>query len=175
MSFKLDEEKRLMDAVTYSLEHATATVELSLAAGRLIVKTQGRGLIDKPHTIDIPLSDLKNFCLVPTIGTQQRVSRSQSDYSYDSEFIFSYQVQGKLKKKRIFVNGEAEAFQKFLASLESNCPAASLLQLDPAAAQKQIGVISAAKTVRIILFLLIGVPVLLTALYLIYLTLTGRK
>jgi hypothetical protein len=97
------------------------------------------------------------------------------DRSYDSEFIFSYQEAGKLKKKRVFVNSQDETFQRFLAALEGRRPDASLLHLEPAEAQKRIGVMSARKAVFIIIGLLVGVPVLLALMMLIYMALTGFK
>ena len=173
----------MAEPINYFLEHTTAAVDLTLTGERLIVRTQGRGLLDKLRTIDIPLSDLKNFCLVPTIGAQNIIGRVGEenardfayDRSYDSEFIFSYQEAGKLKKKRVFVNSQDEMFQRFLAALESRRPEASLLHLEPAEAQKRIGVMSARKAVFILVGLLVGVPVLLALIMLIYMALTGFK
>ncbi|OLE55940.1 MAG: hypothetical protein AUG51_00710 [Acidobacteria bacterium 13_1_20CM_3_53_8] len=156
-----------MTPITYSLEHANATVYLSLTDQRFIARTQGKGLLDKPRTIDISLSDLKNFCLVPTIAAQNLVGQNESDYSYDSEFIFSYDDNGKLNKKRVFVNSRDEAFRKFLEALARACPAASLLHLEPAEAQRQIGVINARKTVYIIIGLIVGVPIIIALIVII--------
>lgn len=153
-----------------------------MADDRFIVNTQGAGLIDKLRTIDISLSDLKNSCLVPTIGWQNIVSRRGGedggplyDRSYDSEFIFSYKNNGKLRKKRVFVNSEDETFQTILDNLESQCPGASLLHLEPAEAQKQIGVMGARTGVFIIVGLLVGVPVIIAMISLIYMAATGFK
>ncbi len=161
----------MLAPTTCSQQHALAKIDLTMTSERFVAKTQGTGLLDKPRTIDIPLSDLKNFCLVPTIGAQHIVvgtrTNTQYDRSYDSEFIFSYHENGKLKKKRILVNGQNEAFQKLLAALESKRPEASLLHLEPAEAQKQIGVIAASKTVLIIIGLIIGVPVIIALIVLV--------
>lgn len=169
--------------INYFLKHAHAAVDLVLTDERLIVNTQGRGLLDKLKTIDIPLSALKNFCLVQTIGAQNIVGRvSQEkpgdfayDHSYDSEFIFSYQENGKLKKKRVFVNSRDEVFQTFLGALESSRPDASLLHLEPSEAQKQIGVMQARTAVYIIVGLLVGVPVVLALIIIITQILSGYK
>jgi hypothetical protein len=149
----------------------------------LIVNTQGSGLLDKLRTIDIPLSALNNFCLVPTIGAQNiigRVGREKPgdfayDFSYDSEFIFSYHDTGKLKKKRVFVNSHDEVFQRLLEALERNRPDASLLDLELAEAQKQIGVMPARKAVFIIIGLLVGLPVALALSMLSVMALNGFK
>ena len=69
------EENKMREPINYSLKHANAAVDLTVADERLIVSTRGKGLLDKLRTIDIPLSDLKNFCLVPTIGAQNIIGR----------------------------------------------------------------------------------------------------
>ena len=60
----------MSESIVYSLDHSTSNVNLALTDERLICKTQGKGLLDKPKTVDIPISDLKQFCLVPTISFQ---------------------------------------------------------------------------------------------------------
>lgn len=148
--------------ITYSLDHSTGKVELTLADNRLLTNTQGKGLLDKPKSIDIPLSDLKQFCLVPTIAAQNLQSpKNPGDFSYDSEFIFSYREGTQVKNKRLFVNSKDETFAALLQQLGTKRPDASLLQLPPAEAQKQMGVLSARKTVIIIICLLVGVPILI--------------
>jgi hypothetical protein len=154
--------------INYYLDHSAATVDLTLTGERLITKTRGKGLMDKPRTIDIPLSDLKNFCLVPTIAAQNLVtSTTAGDRSYDSEFIFSYHDQGKLKKKRIFVNSRDKNFQGLVEDLRGKCPAASLLHLEPGEAQKQIGALSAKKALYIAIGLIVGVPLLSALIFVI--------
>lgn len=165
----------------YSLQHAHGMVALELLADRFVVNTQGVGLADKLRSIDIPLSDMKKFCLVPTIGAQNLISRhgedgeTQYDQSYDAEFIFSYAAQGKLKKKRVFVNSKDGNFQTILKQLEAKRPDASLLELPPAEAQKQIGVMSARKGVFIIVGLLVGVPVLVALIVVLAQVFGGHK
>ena len=161
----------MTELLNYRLERATGTAELRLTDQRLVVKTEGKGLLDKPQTIDILLTDLGKFCLVPTIGAQNIAggtgAQSIYDSSYDSEFIFSYQAHGKLQRKRVFVNSRDETFQRFLQALENIRPEASLLHLEPVEAQKQIGALSATKTVYIIIGLLIGVPLVVIVLALL--------
>lgn len=67
----------MREPINYSLKHANAAVDLTVADERLIVSTRGKGLLDKLRTIDIPLSDLKNFCLVPTIGAQNIIGQAR--------------------------------------------------------------------------------------------------
>src|SRR5256885_5280402 len=104
----------MREPIRYFIDQSNGTVDLTLNNQRLIATTQGKGLIDKLRTIDIPLSDLKNFCLVPTIAAQNLVSfTSPGDHSYDAEFIFSYREGEQVKKKRVFVNGRDESFKLF--------------------------------------------------------------
>jgi hypothetical protein len=157
----------MQEPINYFIDHTTGTVDLTLTGGRLIAKTQGKGLIDKPRVIDIALTDLKHFCLVPTIGAQNLVTARTADLSYDSEFIFSYREGDQLKKKRMFVNGSNDSFKALLAELGRECPGASLLHLEPAEAQKQIGVVSATKAIYIVIGLIVGVPLLIVLIVLI--------
>jgi hypothetical protein len=154
------------EPVPYSVEHANSIVELTLTAERFIVKTQGKGLLDKPKTIDIPPSDVDKFCVVPTIVAQNVVGAGPGrqrvyDGTYDAEFIFSYRDAGKLNKKRVFVDSEDETFQHLLAALKTARPTASLLDLDPAEAQKQIGALSASKALYLMLGVIVGVPLVI--------------
>jgi hypothetical protein len=164
----------MQEPITYFIDQSNGTVDLTLTDQRFIARTQGKGLIDKPRTIDIPLSDLKHFCLVPTIAPQNLVSfTSTGDHSYDSEFIFSYQEGKQIKKKRLFVNSRDESFKVLLESLERQCPSASLLHLAPAEAQKQMGVLSASKAIYIIIGLLVGVPIVIALIVIISKILAG--
>lgn len=155
--------------ITYFIDQSNGTVDLTLTNERLIAKTQGKGLIDKPRTVDIPLSDLEHFCVVPTIAPQNLASySSMGDHSYDAEFIFSYRVGEQLKKKRgVFVNSRDESFKMLLDNLASKCPRASLMHLGPAEAQKQMGVLSATKTIYIIVGLLVGLAMLIALIVII--------
>src|SRR5215204_521144 len=75
---RMMEENKMREPINYSLKHANAAVDLTVADERLIVKLR---------TIDIPLSDLKNFCLVPTIGAQNIIGQARQekigDFAYD--------------------------------------------------------------------------------------------
>lgn len=158
--------------LNYSLDHTNSTLHMALTDGRLVVNTQGKGALDKLKSIDIPLSDLKQFCIVPTVGAQNlHNARNPGDFSYDSEFIFAYANGHKTKSKRVFVNSQDAHFQAVVNGLVLQRPEASLLALDPAEAQKQMGVVSATKTVFLILVLLVGVPILLSIIYIISLAL----
>lgn len=164
----------MQESIEYFLDHTTATVDLTLADGRLISKTQGKGALDRSRIIDIPLSDLKYFCLIPTIAPQNLVSyASEGDLSYDSEFIFSYREGEKIKNKRAFVNGRDGCFKLLLNDLQRSCPNASLLHLAPAEAQKQMGVMSATKVIYIFLGLLVGVPIIIAVIIIISKILRG--
>lgn len=154
----------MQEPVTYSLDRATGSASLSLTPTRLTVQSQGKGLLDKPRIVDISLSDVHKFCVAPTVAAQHVVSGGRSeivqDTSYDSEFIFSYTDNGAVKSKRIFVSRSDPAFQRFLDALQKARPDASLLHLEPAEAQQQMGVQSASKAVYLIIGLLVGVPVI---------------
>jgi hypothetical protein len=171
----------MAEPLEYLLKHAHGTVDLVLLDDRLIVNTQGVGLADKLRTIDLQLSDVKKFCLVPTIGAQNLISRHgadgemQFDQSYDAEFIFSYAAGRKMKKKRVFVNSQNDNFQAILEQLTARRPDASLLDLPPADAQKQMGVMPARTAVFIIVGLLVGLPVIVAIIIILAQALGGYK
>jgi hypothetical protein len=167
----------MQEPVTYSIDHSTASAELALTDERLIVRTKGKGMIDKPQIIDIPLTQLKYFCLVPTTAPQNLVSSGTGggDFSYDSELIFSYQAGAQLKKKRLFVDSRNESFERLLKKLERSRPDASLLNLEPAEAQKQIGVVSASKVIYVLIGLLVGIPILIALVVIILKVLSGGR
>jgi hypothetical protein len=141
---------------------------MALAGDRLVVNTQGKGALDKPRSIDIPTSGLRQFCVVPTVGAQNLHNfRNDGDYSYDSEFIFTYLDGDRTKTKRVFVNSRDAQFQAIVNELARVRPDANLLGLDPAEAQKQMGVLSASKAVFVVIGLLVGVPVILAIVYIV--------
>jgi len=45
------------EPINYFIDQSNGTVDLTLTDERLIAKTKGKGLIDKPRTINISLSD----------------------------------------------------------------------------------------------------------------------
>lgn len=152
----------------YFLDHITATVELTLTANRLLVQTQGKGAIDKPKVIDISLAQLKYFCLVPTIKFQNLEStRTKGDHSYDSEFIFTYDDKGKINKKRIFVNSQNPSFILFINELQRICPESDLLHVPPVEAMKKMEVLSASRSAKIFIGILVG-AVIIAALIFIF-------
>lgn len=158
--------------VNYFLDHNTGTVSLTINDEQLLIETQGKGIFDKLQGIDISLSDLKYFCLVPVMGVQRlRNVRSAGDQSYDSEIVFSYSECRKMKIKRVFVDSKDASFEHLLEVLKRRCPDAGLLHLVPAAALKLMGAASPSKTLRIFLSFLIGLPVMLLLIYIIFKTL----
>ncbi|WP_018630980.1 hypothetical protein [Niabella aurantiaca] len=158
----------MQESIHYFLDHATAKVSLTVTDGQFIVETQGKGALDKPRHIDILLSNLGHFCLVATVKAQNLSNfRNAGDYSYDSEFIFSYREGQKIKNKRVFVNSRDVSFAEVLNELERKRPDASLLHLPPEQALEQIGAASAKKTLGLFLILLIGIPVLIAFVFII--------
>ena len=153
-----------MEPITYAADHANGTVEVTLADRRLVAKTQGRGALDRLRIIDIALTELDKFCVVPTVAIQNVVDATGTDMvydrSYDAEFIFSYRENGKRKIKRIFVDRGDEAWQRLVAELHAECPSASLLDLEPAEAQKQIGAMSGTKALSMVFGIIVGVPLI---------------
>ena len=168
----------MSDTMCYSLDFSNGTVELTLTDDRFVVKTEGRGLLDKLRTIDVPVKDLKNFCLVPTIGIQNVVDATGTemvyDQAYDAEFIFSYYDSGKVKQKRVFVASEDGDWQRILEALRTRFPTASLLDLDPAEAQKEIGVMSGTTSIRLVIGFIIGMPLLIGVIVLVAKAIRGH-
>lgn len=167
------------EPIVYRLEHSTATVELALDGDRFHVGTCGVGLIDKPKIHAVATSDVSAFAIVPTIGAQNMVRRSAGespyDTSYDAELLLVLRVDGSQVKRRMFVNSQHPEFRRLMAGLVERCPTASLLHLEPAAARKQMGFASPMTAVFVILFMLIGLPILIAIAALGYLAFTGFK
>lgn len=158
----------MYEPLHYFLDHSSATVNLTLTDRQFIAETQGKGALDKPQHINILISSIKKFCLVATKKVQNlNNARSAGDYSYDSEFIFLYPDGQKMKIKRIFVNSLDAPFVKILNELKHKQPDASLLHLPQEEALKQIGVTSATKTIRIFLWLLVGIPVIILLIFIL--------
>ena len=156
----------MKEPINYNLDHTTATVNLSLTPNRLIAQTRGKGVMDKPVEINIPLSDLKNFCLVPTIKFQNLESiRSKGDHTYDSEFIFSYFKAAKIKKKRVFVNSQDHSFILWINELQRLCPEADLLHISPAEAMKKMDVLRATSAAKIFIGILVGTAIIATIVF----------
>jgi hypothetical protein len=161
------------DSLTYILDHSISRVEINLLPGRLVVNTQGKGALDRLRTIDITLSALEHFTVVPTVLIQNVIhARHRTevlvDDSYNAEFIFTYRNGNKLKKKRVFVNRLAPEFQLLLQELERARPDASLTRIDPAEALKKMGVMTASSAVKVVVGLLVVVPILAAVLAIIF-------
>lgn len=157
--------------IAYSRDHERWATTIRLDSDRLELTTVGKGVINPPRTLAVSVGDLKNFALVPTVQLQQvvggRPANILTDHSYDSELFLSYTVGGKLKKKRTFVNSQDPQFREILSALKAKRPEASLLELPPAEVHKRMGLLTPAQTVRIILGLLIGVPILIAILFVV--------
>jgi hypothetical protein len=161
----------MAEPILYSRDHAQRSVVLRLADDLLELTTTGKGLIDRPRILTVPVADLKNFALVPTVNIQHvtggRLSNPQTDLSYDSEFFLSYTVDGKVKKKRVFILAQDPNFRAILDALKARRPEASLLDLGPAEVHERMGFITARQAVWIIVGLLVGLPVLVVILILL--------
>jgi len=124
----------MTEPITYTMSFGLSKLNLALTDDRFV----SRGSM---QNVDVPLSSLRNFCVVP----------AKSDAgAYDSELVVSWDEAGKTKSKKLYVRGTDVSFQQFLAALEQKRPDASLLRLDPKTAQKQMGVLSTNKLAWII-------------------------
>ena len=165
------------EPIVYSRDHDRWATEIRLTDDRLEVTLAGKGLIDKPRTLAIPVADLKNYALVPTVQIQHvqggRLHNPITDHSYDAELFLSWTTAGKVKKKRTFVAAQDAQFKAILEALKSRRPDASLLDLNSDDAHRRMGFITAKQTVRIIVLLLVGLPVLGAATILLIQYLNG--
>lgn len=155
--------------ISYVLEHPAGTVELVLYPDRLVIGSTGRGLLDRARRTDVALADLAAFAVVPTIAAQHvTLNRDPAGdaacAAYDAEFCVAFRTPGGTKTRRVFAARGDAVFGQLLAALVAARPDASLLGLDPADAQRRMGILSAARAVVIVVALLIGVPVLVSLL-----------
>ena len=133
------------DPVTYTLNFGMTKLNLALTDDRFISK-------GSMQNVDIPISSMRKFCLVPT----------KSDLgAYDSELIVSWEEGAKTKSKKIYVRNTDVSLGQFLQALQQKRPDASLLHLDPKTAQKQMGVLSTKKLAWIIGLSIVGVLLLM--------------
>jgi hypothetical protein len=135
----------MTEPITYSLNFGMSSLNLQLTDDRFVSK-------GSMQNVDVPLSSLRNFCIVPT---------KNSAGAYDSELIVAWDEAGKSKSKKIYVRGSDASFQQFLAALQQKRPDASLLHLDPKSAQKQMGVLSTNKFAWIVALGIVGLVLLL--------------
>lgn len=135
----------MTEPITYSLNFGMSNLNLELTDDRFVSK-------GAMQNVDVPLSSLRNFCVVPT---------KNSAGAYDSELIVSWNEAGKPKSKKIYVRGADVSFQQFLTALQQRRPDASLLHLDPKAAQKQMGVLSTNKFAWIVALGIVGLVLLI--------------
>ena len=167
----------MIETYSYTRNHDRWTTTLKLDTLGLDISTEGKGLLDKRRSIRIPFDTLRNFAVVPTVAIQHvqggRLHAPITDYSYDSELFLTWTSEGKLRKKRTFVDARSETFQGIVRSLKEQRPDASLLDVTPDEAHKRMGFITARQTVWIIVGLLVGLPILGAAIILLVLGLTG--
>jgi len=136
------------EPITYTLSYGATKLNLALTDDRFVSK-------GSMQNVDIPLSALRHFCVAP--------AKSDLGGAYDSELVLSWDEAGKAKSKKLYVRNTDVSFKQFLSALEQRRPEASLLRLDPAAAQKQMGVTSTKKLAWIITLSLVAI-ILLAAL-----------
>lgn len=122
--------------VTYQHDYGAGTVELTLSPGRLVTRTHGRGLLDRPKLLDLALTDLVGYAVLPGLAANQ-----SAGHDSDSFLVFTYRVAGKSATKRLFVNNDHE-LRLFLTELARQCPEASMLHLPEGEAYRRLGVVS---------------------------------
>jgi hypothetical protein len=159
------------DPIVYSRDHDRWRTEIRLTDDRLEITFAGKGLADRPRLLTVPVADIRNFALVPTVQIQHvqggRLANPVTDTSYDSELFLSFNLGGKVKKKRQFVASQDATFRAILDALLARRPDASLLDVSPEEAHRRMGFITARQAVWIIVGLLVGLPVLGAALILL--------
>lgn len=131
----------MTELATYKLDYGLASLVLTLSNDRFTSKAP-------MQNVDIPVSALKHFCVVPV----------PNDYSgsYNAQLVISFDEGGRQRTKKIQVRTTDSTFVAFVTALGTRRPDASLLHLDPAAAQKQMGVLSTAKLGWIIGLAILG-------------------
>lgn len=165
-----------VEIFSYTRHHDRWTTTLKLDPQGIEICTQGRGLLDRRKSVRIPLKNLTNFALVPTVAIQHvqggKLHNPVTDFSYDSELFLSWTTsEGKAKKKRLFVDARSDTFQGILRCLREQRPDASL---SPEDAHRRMGFLTPRQTVWIIVGLLVGLPVLGAGIILLVAGLTGR-
>ena len=136
------------EEITYALSYGATKLTLLLTDERFVSKAS-------MQNVDIPLSALRYFCVVPV---------KTNLATYDSELVVSWLESGKTKSKKIYVRQTDVSFKQFLSALEQRRPDASLLRLDTKTAQKQMGVTSTNKLAWVIALVFLAVIVLIGAI-----------
>ena len=134
----------MTEPITYTLSYGATKLNLMLNDDRFVSK-------GSMQNVDIPLAALRHFCLAPV---------KSNAGAYDSELVVAWDESGKPKSKKIYVRESDVSFKQFLSALEQRRPDASLLRLDPAVAQKQMGVTSTKKMAWIVALAIVGVILL---------------
>lgn len=160
------------DPLTYRLEHANGTVDLALDGRKLSIRSSGNGLLDRPRSLELELSEVRQFYVAGAIGAQtvvQRVNRQLvTDPSFNSEFLVTYERGGRVGQRRVFVDAADPGFQRLRNALAAARPDADLQQLDAGEAFKQMGMLAPTTALRWIIGLLVGVPVVIALAYLLF-------
>ncbi len=138
----------MTEPITYVLSYGMSKIVLTLTDDRFVSRAP-------MQNVDIPLSALRNFCVAPIANDLN---------TYDSQLIVSWNENGKVNSKKIYVRQSDVSFQQFLASLQQKRPDASLLHLPPGEAQKQMGVLSTNKMAWIIVGGIIALILIVVAI-----------
>lgn len=117
------------DPIIYRLDFGLANLVLTLTHDRFTSKGPMQNL-------DIPLGALRHYCLAPVPNDAG---------TYDSQLVLTWDEGGQRKSKKINVRAIDSTFKTLLNQLGVSRPDANLLHLDPAEAQKQMGVLSTSK------------------------------
>ena len=166
------------EAITYTgrnvasrrgVAQTIGTVELTLTADRFIATTCGVGLLDRPRTVSVALAELVTFAVVPATAAQRMLGEA----TYDAELLLSYRAEGRLQRRRFLIDSQSPELRRILGVLAAARPEASRLDADPVEAYRETGLANPARTVKILLAVLIGVP-LLISLIMIVLAATGN-
>ena len=144
----------MTEPVTYTLTQGLSKTTLTLTDDRFV----SHGPM---QNVDIPLSALRHFCVAPVKMDAINAMAAK----YDSQLVISWNDNGKVSSKKLYVKQGEPSFQQFLAALQQKRPDASLMHLPPGEAQKQMGVLSTNKLawiigIGIIVLILIVVAIL---------------
>jgi hypothetical protein len=108
-------------------------------------------------------------------GRRQRRPPRGAGYptTYDAELLVSDRTQSGLRHRRFLVDSEDPALRRILRVLTAARPEASRLDVEPAETYRETGAADPARTVKIVLAIVIGIP-LLISLVMIVLAATGN-
>jgi hypothetical protein len=130
----------MADPLTYKIDFGLASLVVTVSDDRLTSKGPMQNL-------DIPLSALRHFCVAPI---------PNDTGNYDAQLVLAWDEGGKQKSKKLNVRGSDTTLKTLLDGLAARRPGTSLMHLDPAAAQTQMGVLSTNKLAWIIVLVMLG-------------------